>query len=186
MLQHISTADIDHTQGCMTAHTLFTCLQTLHENQGAYAQITLFMKALELHLSYDTPLRDTLAEVQNYHRRIIAMGKIKEDDDILTALLLHTMSSPEFIHLQQSVQNLTYLLNFNSEMIAKRIHDEDALIHRRKEMNQPANPNNISLPTQTAFAAQHICTHPKLFCLNCKRKSHSMDFCVAPGGKMAG
>ena len=186
ILQHVSTTDVDHAQGCSTTHTLFMCLQMLHENQGAYAQITLFMKALELCLNYDTPLHNTLAEVHNYHYRIIAMGKIK-DNDILTALLLHTMSSPEFIHLQQSMQNLTHLPNFNSEMIAKWIHNKDALICWQKELNQPANPNNISLPTQTTFAAQnYMCTCPRLFCSNCKHKSHPMEFCMAPGGKMAG
>jgi len=56
ILQSVSLADIDHTQACTTTNDLFTCLQTLHENQGAYAQNTLFMKALKLRLSYDTPI----------------------------------------------------------------------------------------------------------------------------------
>jgi hypothetical protein len=52
----------------------------------------LLMKALEIRLSYDTPLRDTLAEVRSYYRRITAMGTKIADDDIFTAILLHSMS----------------------------------------------------------------------------------------------
>jgi hypothetical protein len=77
MLRHVSTSDVVHTgtEARTTAHDLFIRLRTLHENQGAHAQITLFMKALQLRLRYDTPLRDTVAELRGYHRRIIAMGE---------------------------------------------------------------------------------------------------------------
>ena len=132
MLRCVSPADFDHTHSCTSVSQLYECLRVLHENQGVYAQISLLIKALDIRLSYETPLRDTLLELHSYYQCIIAMGKIK-DDDIFAAILLHSMSG-DFVHLQQSVQNMTHLLNFNSEMITKRILDEDALIHRRKEL----------------------------------------------------
>ncbi|KAF8497574.1 hypothetical protein F5888DRAFT_1634505 [Russula emetica] len=159
MLQRVSPADMDHTNACTNAHDLFECLRILHKNQGTYTQISLLMKALELRFSYDTPLRDKLADARNYYRRITPMGNIK-DDDIFTAILLHMMSG-DFIHLQQSVQNITHLPNFNSEMIIKRILDEDTLIRRR--LGQPTNPNNpVPLPNQSAFAAQTRQRGPKM------------------------
>ena len=98
ILCHVSPVDIDHTNSCTSTHQLFECLRVLHENQGAYAQISLLIKALDVHLSYDTSLRDTLSELHSYYQRIIAMGKIK-DDDIFAAILLHSMSG-NFLHLQ--------------------------------------------------------------------------------------
>ena len=83
-------------------------------------------------------LSATLAEMRSYYHRITAMGKI-EDDDIFTAILLHSMFD-HFTHLQHVVQDMTHLPNFNSEMITEFILEEDALIRRRRELGQPANP----------------------------------------------
>ena len=185
ILRCVSPADIDNTNACTTAFQIYKCLRILHKNQGAYAQISLLMKALELRLSYDRPLRDTVAEARNFYRRIIAMGKIK-DNDIFTAILLHAMSG-DFLHLQQSVQNMTHLPSFNSEMIIKRILEEDALICRRQELGQPANPlSHVTISSQSAFLANPRPRGVKPFCSNCKRENHTFEFCISTGGKMAG
>ena len=185
ILHHVSPADINHTNSCTSTHQLFECLRVLHENQGVYAQISLLINALDVCLSYDTSLRDTLSELRSYYQRIIAMGKIK-DNDIFAAILLHSMSG-NFLHLQQSVQNITHLLNFNSKMIVKRILEEDALIRRRKELGQWANPNDhVILSSQTVHIAQTCPRAPKPFCTNCKKDNHTVDFCISIGRKMAG
>lgn len=72
------------------------------------------------------PLCDTLAEMRSYYSRITARGKIK-NDDIFTVILLYSISD-HFTHLQQTLQDMTQLPIFNSEMIAKCILDEDARI----------------------------------------------------------
>jgi len=187
ILARISWADMGHVEACTSAHDLFTCLRTLHEKQGTYTKIRMWIKILEIRFNYDTPLQDTLAEIRSYYYRITAMGKIT-DDDIFTAMLLHSMSD-HFVHLQQAVKDMAHFPNFNSEMIVKRILDEDALIRRRCELGQPVNPyGTVSLAsTQSAFAAQQSRQRaPKPFCTNYKRDHHSADFCIFPGGKMAG
>lgn len=133
MQDRVSSADIDNVLGYSCANDLFARLRTLHEHQGTYAQISLLIKAFDITLSYDKPLCDTFAEMRTYYRRIIAMGKIK-DDNIFCAILLHSMRT-NFARLQNSVQTLTQLpqfTQFNSDMIAKLILDEDYLIHRRQ------------------------------------------------------
>ena len=185
MLCRVLPADFDHTHSCTFASQLYECLRVLHENQGAYAQISLLIKALDIRLSYETPLRDTLSELRSYYQRIIAMGKIK-DDNIFAAILLHSMSD-DFVHLQQSIQNMTHLPNFNSEMIAKCILDEDTLICCRKELGQCANPNDpVTLTSQTVHIAQTWPHAPRPFCMNCKKDNHTIDFCISTGSKMAG
>ncbi|KAN0113436.1 hypothetical protein V8E52_007717 [Russula decolorans] len=96
ILDHISTSDFDHVrvESCTTAHDLFVNLRNLLSMQtmAPILRSALLMKALEIRLSYDTPLRDTLAEVRSYYRRITAMGTKIADDDIFTAILLHSMS----------------------------------------------------------------------------------------------
>ena len=123
--RYISKPDILHTKACKTAAKIFSRLRVLHENQGAYAQLTLLTKALLVHFKYDKPLSETAAEIVQFHNRIIAMGSIK-DDDILAALLLHAMSE-NFLHLQDAVQNMSHMSNFSSEMILQRVYSEDLL-----------------------------------------------------------
>ena len=182
--RYISKSDVIRTKDCKTAATLYKRLESLHQNQGVYAQLTLLTKALQIRLKYDTPLSETAAEIINYHTQIMAIGSLK-DDDIRAALLLHSMSDA-FPHLQDVVQNMTHLPNFSSEMILQRIYSEDALIRRRQELGI-ANPTpTVPLPSQTAFAAQSRPSTTKVICTHCKRTGHSADYCIAPGGKMAG
>ena len=69
---------------------MFETLHTQHEQHGAYAQVNLLFKALRIELSYKKPIRDTRAEMHNYYRRIIAMGKLQEDH-IFAVILLNSM-----------------------------------------------------------------------------------------------
>ena len=99
--------------------------------------------------------------------------------------------SDHFTHLQQAIQNMMHLPNFNSEMVVKRILDEDALIRRRRELGLLANPSSVTvtIPSQSASASLSLNTRPrgpKAICANCKRENHVADFCISPGGKMAG
>lgn len=170
MQDRVSSIDIENVLGYSCANDLFARLRTLHGHQGAHAQINLLVKAFDITLSYDKPLCDTLAEMRAYHRRIIAIGKIK-DDDIFCAILLHSIPT-NFTHLQSSVQTLMQLPHFNSDVIVKLILDEDYLIRRRQELGQPANPNSsVSLPPQSAFAAQTRPRSTTRHCSNCKTKN---------------
>ena len=66
--------------------------------------------------------------------------------------------------------------------------DEDNLVRYRVEKGQPANPYTLSpsLPSSTAFAAVSRPKSPHHVCANCKKEGHLADFCISPGGKMAG
>ena len=112
------------------------------------------------------------------------MGLIK-NDDILAALLLHSMSE-NFPHLQDAVQNMSHMANFLSEMILLRVYLEDALIYRHQDLGITNPTPSFSLPSQSAFAAQNRPSLQKIICVHCKHPGHSADYCIAPGGKMAG
>jgi hypothetical protein len=181
---------ISITSNRTTSHDLFVTLRTLHAKYGTYTQIGLLMKVLEIRLGYDSPLRDTLAEVRSYCRRIIAMGKIK-DDNIFTLTLLHPMSD-HFTHLQQAVLNMTLLPDFNSEMgrqvyLGRRRADPLPPRTTRTASSNPTAHQALSHSNQSAFAALNSRQRgPKPIYSNCKRENHSTDYCISPGGKMAG
>ena len=60
---------------------------------------------------------DTLAEIRTHFYRIIAMGKL-EEDDILVILLLNSMHK-HFGPLQQDI--MCSSININSELIITRL-----------------------------------------------------------------
>jgi hypothetical protein len=114
------------------------------------------------------------------------MGQLKLDD-IFSVLILNALSK-NFGPLQYSINSAASSSNFNSEMLANRILDEDALIRRRVETGQPANPYGPSptLSGSSAFGAFRTQSRsPRPVCANCKRANHTTDFCISPGGKMA-
>lgn len=87
----------------------------------------MLLKALQVKLTYKKSIRESLAEIRTYHRRIVAMGEVK-DDVLLAALLLNSMKE-HFGPLQQRI--LFSTPNLNPEIIITRILEEDALIRRR-------------------------------------------------------
>jgi transposase InsO family protein len=115
------------------------------------------------------------------------MGKLS-DDDIMSMLILNAMNT-NFGPLQHSISSLSNSPNFNSELMSRRVLDEDAFILRRTEAGQSANPYTLSPSTvsSTAFAALSPRDRPpRPVCANCKKDTHGTDYCIAPGGKMAG
>ena len=111
------------------------------------------------------------------------MGPLS-NDDILSILILNAMNQ-SFAPLQHSVSSLSNAPNFNSELMARRVLDEDAFILRRLEAGQSANPYSLS-PSSSSSSAFAALSTPRPVCANCKKGTHGTDYCIAPGGKMAG
>src|SRR5258707_7328529 len=143
ILDRVSNADIHIIDNLTNSNLMFHTLRRHHEKQGVHVQISLLIKAFECQLRYDTPLHDTLAEIRNLHRRIVAMGKLK-DDDIFAAILINSMNT-QFGHMQQSVVDITTAPGHTSEAIACRILLEDAMIHQWITTGQPGNPNHTQV-----------------------------------------
>ena len=178
LLEHISPSDYNVVSRLKTSHEIWNGLRKRHENLGPYAQVLLIKKALEVKCDFNVPLSKTITELRTLHHRIITMGKL-EDDYLLTVLLLNALGD-QFAYLQSSIQSMSTSAGFSSESVIRRMEDEEALIQRRVE--QGLQPSAVN---PSAFAAM-TARKPRLPCSNCKRTNHSTDFCIAPGGKMAG
>ena len=182
----VSAAETHLVDHLSTGHLMFEALKAHHEQQGAFAQINILLKALQIEVSYETSIRDKVAEMRTAYQRILAMGPIQLDD-IFSVILLNSMNK-HMAPLQQHIHSLSSSPSFCSETIAKRLIDEDNLIHRRVEAGQPRNPYSLSsLPTASAFSAtSNAARTPRPLCTNCKQDNHGTDYCIAPSGKMAG
>lgn len=121
------------------------------------------------------------------YQRISAMCPIQLDD-IFSVILLNAMNK-HMAPLQQYIHSLSSSPSFNSETIANRLLDEDALVRRREELGQPRDPYSLTsfLSNASAFSTTAPRARvPRPICANCKRENHGTDYCIAPGGKMAG
>ena len=150
--------------------------------------MNLLLKALQIQLTREKPIRDPIAEMRTYYHRIAAMSKLKEDN-IFAAILLNSMNE-HLGPLQQTVHSMTSSSpTFKSEMIVSCLLATDNLVRHRVELGYPANPYtpSSSLSPSSASAAILSRPHPPRFvCSNCKRGNHTTEFCISPRDKMAG
>ena len=159
ILGHISTADKHIAHPMTIAHLMYEKLKSHHEQQGTFAQINLLLKVLQIEFTYNTPIRDTVMTLHTFYQRIDTKGKL-QGKDIFSVLLLNTMNK-HFGPIQQSINMLSSMSLITAEMIAKRMLDEDALVLRRVEKGQPANPYTLSpsISSSSAFMAMSSCPH---------------------------
>ena len=64
---HVSGPNVHLIKTLPTAHLMFEKLKSQHEQQGAFAQINLLLKELQIEFSYERPIRDTLSELRTYY-----------------------------------------------------------------------------------------------------------------------
>jgi hypothetical protein len=133
-------------------------------------------QAMNTRFRSDIPLSKTLDDIRALHKRIIQMGPIS-DDQLYTIFLVNALND-NFEPLQSNIIGLANESNFTSKDVVRRLLQEDQLVRRRAEQNTPA-------ASVSALAAQGQ-GRPRSLCTNCKKPGHLADFCVRPGGKMAG
>ena len=73
----------------------------------------------------------------------------------------------------------------SSSDVIRCIRFEEELQLFRAKRGLPPNASEASAYTQMTVTAKGK-EKARPFCANCKRSNHRTDFCVLPGGKMAG
>ncbi|KAH9004081.1 hypothetical protein EDB86DRAFT_3072421 [Lactarius hatsudake] len=175
ILEHVSDAEYDVASLFTAARDVYDALRKMHENFGLHPQVHIMRKALDVRFSFAAPLdlSRTLNDIDRLHDKFTKMGKM--DDDKLKIILimnaLKTLPQLQYIidELLESSPTIT------SADIEGRIRREEQLLWHREK---------LCLSDNTALAAVANKTRPT--CANCKRPNHRPEFCVAPGGSMAG
>ncbi len=74
---------------------------------------------------------------------------------------------------------MTDNLTFSGNVVLKHIDTEATLVQRCVELGTDS-------PSVALAALNMNAKTPPVICLNCKKPHHTIDFCIKPGGKMAG
>jgi hypothetical protein len=180
ILQHISNDDYRQVYRLEKCHEVFEELRKRHELLGIYAQGALFKKALDIRLRYDTPLSETALEIELITERIIKMGALTHDR--LFGLLIVNSLGVNFPQLGFTIEDMVDAPGFTSNALFQLLRAEDLrLRYSAKHDLRQARVNTTKVP-----AHGNSNEDPKAACSNCKRANHITDFCIQPGGKMAG
>jgi gag-polypeptide of LTR copia-type len=180
LLDFISPADLSLVEDLPTGHEIFETLRRRHEKRGPIAQAVLLEKILNVRFDSSTRVSETVTKLKNY---ITAMGRV-DDDNLLTLALLNALRDDRrFRHLFIAIQTMSTAPGFCSKSVVKLIEDEEWLAQRHTKQSVPSRPSTLDPPV--AFPVANM-RRPKPPCSNCGRLNHSSDFCIAPGGRMAG
>jgi len=177
ILQHVCKQDYKDICNLPSSCVMFSELRKHYEKLGSHMQILLMEKAIRMEFVPGTCLSQTWDELDTLMRKIKAMGPL-DYDQLQIACVIKGLGK-HYEHLQSTLQSIMNQLNFTLRDIGRRIIEEDNLICNREEQGL--------LPTSTAFASQTIGKpHMRMTCSHCKCVRHFTEFCVQPGGKMAG
>ncbi|KIJ93285.1 hypothetical protein K443DRAFT_135081 [Laccaria amethystina LaAM-08-1] len=168
----------------MTAKKAWDSLKLRHENEGPIRQVNLLQKALAAKFTKDNPLPETARQICEDIKHAFTIGTLNED--LLCCIaLINTLE--DFPHLCTNVS--TSLTNskqgsYTAENILLLLENEQGL---RDTDLMKKNRNNHSTIESTVLAGQ---TQPKSSnapcCSGCKRTRHTNEYCIMPGGGMAG
>lgn len=188
MLERVSHTDHNIVCELPNSHTIYKALRHRHQRFELEAQVLLISEGLDIRFRPGVRLSDTLNVIDKLHTRITDLGPMDEakiNDHLLTVLLWNSLEE----HLPGLHSRIDYMLDkafSSSRDVIRRLRlEEDLHIFRAQQGLPPVASEIPAYYTPTATSAKgKKKTRP--FCANCKRRSHSTDFCVLPGGKMAG
>ena len=183
MLRRISQLDYKDVHLLPTSRAVYAELRQRYEQLGSHAQILLIDKVMKTEFCPGVRIAQIWNEADTLIEKLKAMGPW--DWDKMKAAIAIKASGRHYEHLQSALHSITKQPNFSVKDITNRLLEEDEHIRNREAQGL--------MPVSTAFAAQTSTPAPRAAgnrtrptCSHCKRTGHLADFCVQPGGKMAG
>jgi hypothetical protein len=180
ILERLTSDEFDIASPFDTSHTVFEALRVRHEELGLHAQINLLFQSFNIVYDPTTPMTTTSKTLRDLHERMKKMGKLDEDK-ILLILIINALGR-HYPQLQSDIHHMTVQPNFDAAAALRRIETEASLVQRRAELGVVATQS----PVVALTASDTNPKFPPTVCSNCKRPYHTIDFCIKPGGKMAG
>ena len=156
----------------------WTILKERHQNEGPVRQVNLLLQALTTRCTKETPLPETAAQICTDIERAFAMDNITSD--LLCCIALLNSLGTHFPHARSivlrdisastkgapytSVDIRRYLEN------EQTLHESDQTTTATESIALAARTPNNGIPT----------------CIVCKKRGHSVKYCISEGGDMAG
>ena len=170
ILLHISNHDYKLAKPQPTAQLAYSVLRNKYQNEGAYAKIKIVRDMLDTLCLPSVPKCWTFDHIVKLQSKFLKMGKLT-DDQYLSIYVLNSMRI-HFPRIQTSINDMLANPLTTSADIRKHLYQED-LIDSTEATTEAALTANSTKP-------------PRPLCLNCKTLGHHVEYCIKPGGGMAG
>ena len=170
IFQHISDYDYELVSELPSANKIYESLCDRHQKQGPYAQIKVIRAILDAQTEHGTPLCQTFDEIAKLQSRYIKMGHLT-DDQLLCVYMLNALRV-NHPRMQMSLNDLLANPLTTSVDICKHLEQED-------HTTVTGAPPDAALAAASSKPARPLC-------INCQKPGHCTEFCITPGGQMAG
>ncbi|HEV7738298.1 MAG TPA: hypothetical protein VGO47_13115, partial [Chlamydiales bacterium] len=160
-----------------SAMECFTEIKKRHKSEGPIRQVQLLQEALTIICNHETPLPTTAEQICTKIDHAYEMGDITKDLFKCIALL---GSLRDYVHLRSIITRDLSMATVENPFTSTQLRN---YLDREQNMitadNKPANQSNsMALVTRNQTS--------QIACTNCKRSRHTAEYCIAPGGGMAG
>ena len=183
MKTHCSPTELTVIAKCHTALATWTTLKNRHEQQGTVSQIQLMQEAFLIRYSTTKTFADTSEDLRVLNERIWAMGP-PTPDNFLVILMVLALSTPDFRGVRDAVITGLASASTTTPYTAANICSHPDLEQRICNADMQA-ASTTALSFNNALSA-HVKLSNRKICSNCKKEGHIIDYCIQPGGKMAG
>ncbi|KAF8965616.1 hypothetical protein BDZ97DRAFT_1918168 [Flammula alnicola] len=183
MKRNCATVESDILENLATARECWKALQTLHLDEGPIKQVNLIQNALAQRIARDKEQVTKVRQVRKDIRRAFRMpGGITEEMFVNITCLIVLGAGHDHLRtmIQRDMQAATSTNPFLSEQIISYLEQDLQLLEGDEQRNGTAG-QAVALATQSAPPKTS-----KFNCSNCKKTSHTAEYCVRSGGGMAG
>ena len=177
-------SELPFIENCISAEDVWSTMWKRHIHQGPMTQVTLIQEALLVRYSSSTPFADTTLKLRDLNHCIWDMGT-PTSEGFLCILMLLALSADDSLSavcdaivsgLSSSTEDCTYT---SAEIIAHLDYEQQA--------RSMATARTVLVPAEAHMAHGSSSSDSKQsICSNCKKPRHTSEFCVQPGGSMAG
>src|ERR1700742_1000738 len=184
IMSNVEMAERDVLDEDKSAFQNWELLRLCHEQEGPAKQVAYLQEALSARCKKGTPLPTTAREIREFIRRAFTT---EVTEDLLSCIcILNSLSGDQYSYIcsniAHSLSQSTTTNPYTFDNILKYLESEqsvlDNLEHKR---TAPLSGDPVALAASTNIKRSQIPT-----CSNCKRTGHGSEWCVSPGGGMAG
>jgi hypothetical protein len=177
MQSQMYSAEIQYITPCLTAAQAFQTLCHRHEKRSGLTQIQLIQKLMQLSLKDNEDIYKTsMTTWWDLIYRIESIGHVDLQRLGLLFLFLNLKAELPGVHDTLALALMDGTISVELLEARMNMHFE----MRKAHHGQPFLP-----PASLVLAAQGLPQRITL-CPNCKHTGHTIEFCIAPGGKMEG
>ncbi|KAF8223051.1 hypothetical protein L208DRAFT_1153187, partial [Tricholoma matsutake] len=165
-----------------TATNWYT-LREHHQSEGPVCQVQLLQQALSIQCTKDTPLPEMAEKICALIEHTFAMGDIQAD--LLCCIALLNSLSDNFPHARSiiswDIAASSLSAPYGSKDIKLFLENEQSLLENDQHGGSKNHATFTAQSKSSKLPNAPICTNA-----NCGKLGHTKQYCIKPGGGMAG